>query len=102
MNAAQQKYVVSRTLGDVDAWSNSVLLRGEATETVADLKDQPEEDLGIIGSASLVGALHAVGLIDHYMLQVTPRTLGAGVRLFERPAPLTGFGLTRSVVSTTG
>ena len=29
MNAAR-KYVVSRTLDDVDAWPNSVLLRGEA------------------------------------------------------------------------
>ena len=101
MNAAR-KYVVSRTLDELDAWSNSVVLRGEATETVADLKAHSDEDLGIIGSASLVRALHAVGLIDRYTLLITPLTLGAGARLFEHPAPLIEFELTRSVVTTTG
>jgi dihydrofolate reductase len=101
MNAAR-KYVVSRTLHDVAAWSNSVLLRGEAIETVAALKAQSDEDLGIIGSASLVQALHAAGLIDHYTLLITPLTLGAGTRLFAHRAPLTEFELTRSVTTTKG
>jgi dihydrofolate reductase len=101
MNAAR-KYVVSRSLDDVTAWPNSVVLHGEATTTVADLKRQSDEDLGIIGSASLVRTLHAAGLIDHYTLLITPLTLGAGARLFEHPAPLTEFELTRSVVTTTG
>jgi dihydrofolate reductase len=101
MNASR-KYVVSRTLDDVDAWSNSVLLRGEATRTVADLTAQSSEDLMIIGSASLVRALHAAALIDHYTLLITPLTLGSGARLFEHPAPLTEFELTRSVTTTKG
>ena len=101
MNATR-KYVVSRTLDDVTAWSNSVLLRGEAIETVAALKAQSDEPLGIIGSASLVRALHAAGLIDQYTLLITPLTLGAGTRLFEHPAPLTEFELTRSVTTTRG
>lgn len=101
MNAAR-KYVVSRTLDDAAAWSNSVLVRGEAAETVAILKAQSDEDLGIIGSVSLVRALHAAGLIDRYTLLITPLTLGAGTRLFEHPAPLTEFELTRSVATTKG
>jgi dihydrofolate reductase len=101
MNATT-KYVVSRTLEDVDAWPNSVLLRGEAVETVAELKARSDRDLGIIGSASLVRALHAAGLIDHYTLLITPLTLGAGSRLFEGPAPLTEFELTGCVPTTTG
>ena len=40
MNAAT-KYVVSRTLQDADAWQDSILLRGDAVDTVADLKAQP-------------------------------------------------------------
>lgn len=40
MNGAT-KYVVSRTLKDADAWQNSILLSGEAVETVADLKATP-------------------------------------------------------------
>jgi dihydrofolate reductase len=101
MNAAR-KYLVSRTLDDVTAWSKSVLLRGEAIETVAALKAQSDEHLEIIGSASLVRALHAAGLIDHYTLLITPLTLGAGARLPDHPAPLTEFELTRSVTTTKG
>ena len=101
MNAVT-KYVVSRSLPDVDAWQNSVLLRGDAVDAVADLKAQPGRDLSIIGSASLVRALHAAGLIDHYTLLITPLTLGGGSRLFEGPAPLTEFELTRCVPTSTG
>lgn len=101
MNATT-KYVVSTTLEDADAWENSILLRGDAVDTVAELKDQPGEDLGIIGSVSLVRSLHAAGLIDTYTLLICPLTLGSGARLFEGPAPLTEFELTSSVTTTKG
>lgn len=98
LNAAT-KYVVSRTLEDASAWENSILLRGEATETVADLSDR---NLAIIGSVSLVQSLHAAGLVDQYTLLIHPLTLGAGTRLFESPAPLTEFDLVNSVTTTKG
>jgi dihydrofolate reductase len=101
MNAAT-KYVVSRTLEDADAWQNSILLSGEAVETVADLKSRPGNDLSIIGSTSLIHALHAASLIDHYQLLIHPLTLGGGTRLFEGPAPLTEFELTDCVATTKG
>ena len=101
MNAAT-KYVVSRTLEDVDAWQNSILLRGEAVELVAALKAKSDGNLGIVGSASLVRSLHAAGLIDRYMLLIHPLTLGSGTRLFDSPAPLTEFELTDSVTTTKG
>jgi dihydrofolate reductase len=101
MNATT-KYVVSRTLQDADAWQNSILLRGDAIDTVAGLKAQPGRDLGIVGSASLVRSLHAAGLIDRYTLVMCPLTLGRGARLFEDSAPLTEFELTGSVVTTKG
>jgi dihydrofolate reductase len=101
MNTAT-KYVVSRTLKDADAWQNSILLRGDAAGTVAELKAQPGGDLGIIGSTSLVRSLHAAALIDHYTLVMCPLTLGSGARLFEGPAPLTEFELTSSVATTKG
>jgi dihydrofolate reductase len=93
MNAAT-KYVVSRSLPDADAWPNSILLRGEATETVAALKAEPGSDLAINGSAELVRSLHAAGLIDRYTLLIHPLTLGSGARLFDGPAPLTELELT--------
>lgn len=101
MNAAT-KYVVSRTLTDADAWENSVLLRGDAVETVAELKARPGKNLSVNGSASLVRSLHAAGLIDHYTLLIHPLTLGSGMRLFEGPAPLRELDLTGSVTTGTG
>jgi dihydrofolate reductase len=101
MNATT-KYVVSRTPEDAGGWQNSVLLRGDAAGTVAELKAQPGGDLGIIGSVSLVRSLHAAGLIDRYTLLICPLTLGSGARLFEGPAPLTEFELTSSVTTTKG
>lgn len=99
---AATKYVASTTLGDADAWQNSVLLRGDAARTVADLKAQPGKDLSIIGSAALVRSLHAASLIDRYTLLIHPLTLGDGARMFDGPAPLTEFTLTSSVATTTG
>ena len=96
------KYVASTTLNDTDAWQNSVLLRGNAVETVADLKAQDGDDLAIIGSASLVRSLHAAGLIDEYLLVIHPLTLGSGARMFEGPAPLTQFSLTSCVTTPKG
>jgi hypothetical protein len=34
-------HLVARTLEGADAWQNSILLRGDAAETVAKLKAQP-------------------------------------------------------------
>ncbi len=101
MNAAT-KYVASTTLDDVTTWPGSILLRGDAAETVAALKAQPGNDLSVIGSASLVRCLHAAGLVDRYTLLIHPLTLGSGMRLFEGPAPLTEFELTGSVTTGKG
>jgi dihydrofolate reductase len=96
------KYVASRTLTDADRWQNSVLLSGEAAETVAALKDRSDRDLAVVGSAALVRSLHAAGLIDHYTLLTCPLTLGGGARLFPDSAPLTEFELTGTVATTKG
>jgi dihydrofolate reductase len=96
------KYVASRTLTDADRWQNSVLLSGEAAETVAVLKDRSDRGLAVIGSAALVRSLHAAGLIDHYTLLTCPLTLGGGARLFADTAPLTEFEFAGSVATTKG
>ncbi|MET9001710.1 dihydrofolate reductase family protein [Amycolatopsis sp. NPDC004169] len=100
LNAAT-KYVASTTLDDAGAWENSVLLRGDAVDAVAALKAGPGRDLSVIGSASLVRALHAAGLVDRYTLLIHPLTLGTGARLFG-DGPLTEFVLTGCVPTTRG
>jgi dihydrofolate reductase len=101
LNAAR-KYVVSTTLADADAWSNSVLLAGDAARTVADLKATEGPDLAVVGSAGLVRSLHAAGLVDRYALLIHPLVLGQGARLFDETSPLTEFTLTDTVVTGTG
>jgi dihydrofolate reductase len=96
------KYVATRTLRDVSAWQNSVLLTGEATRSVATLKAEPGPDLSIIGSAELVRALHHAGLVDRYTLLIHPLALGSGHRMFDQSSPVTEFTLVRSVPTTTG
>jgi len=95
------KYVVSRTLDDTLPWQNSVLLRGDAAETVAELKEQPGPDAVILGSGELVRSLMPHGLIDSYTLQIHPLLLGEGQRLFPDGVS-TEFKLVNSVPTTTG
>ncbi|HEU5486460.1 MAG TPA: dihydrofolate reductase family protein [Microlunatus sp.] len=99
---AVRKYVVTTTLGDADAWQNSVLLKGDAARTVAELKSTDGPALGVVGSAALVRSLHAAGLVDHYTLLIHPLVLGAGSKLFDDTSPLTEFRLTHTVVTGTG
>jgi dihydrofolate reductase len=96
-----QKYVCSRTLDEPLPWQNSTLLRGDAVETVAELKDSGEKDAVILGSGALLRALIPAGLIDSYTLLIHPLVLGQGQRLFDVDAPAE-LRLTNSVTTTTG
>lgn len=99
---AVTKYVASTTLPDVEAWQNSVLLPGDATQSVAALRAEPGPNLSIIGSAELVRSLQGAKLVDRYILLIYPIMLGDGHRLFGRTSPLTEFALVRSVPTTAG
>ena len=46
-----QKYVASTTLEEPLAWSNATLLKGDATDAVAELKEQPGRELQVTGAA---------------------------------------------------
>jgi dihydrofolate reductase len=76
------KYVASRTLEGPLLWSNSTLLKGEAAQTVAGLKEGPGHDVVIWGSGGLVRSLMRANLIDEYVLLFHPLVLGTGRRLF--------------------
>jgi dihydrofolate reductase len=96
-----QKYVCSRTLEEPLPWQNSTLLRGDAAETVAELKESGEKDAVILGSGELLRALIRAGLVDTYTLLIHPLVLGQGQRLFDVDA-LAELRLTKSVTTTTG
>jgi dihydrofolate reductase len=77
------KYVVSNTLSDADAtWTNSTVIRGDAENQIARLKEQVAGDILIAGSAKLVQFLAKYDLVDEYRLMLFPVVLGSGKRLF--------------------
>jgi dihydrofolate reductase len=76
------KYVASRTLKEPLPWMNSILLKGDVVQAVAELKSQPVKDLVILGSGELIQTLMKQNLIDTYILFIHPLILGSGRRLF--------------------
>jgi dihydrofolate reductase len=97
-----QKYVASTTLKEPLPWMNSTLLSGDAVDAVAELKEQPGDDIGILGSGALVQALMPHNLIDEYKLLIHPLVLGTGLRLFPDGGPVAKLRLTDPVTTTTG
>ncbi|MBA3874309.1 MAG: dihydrofolate reductase [Anaerolineae bacterium] len=78
----QNKFVVSTTLDKAD-WTNSTLLKGDLTQAITDLKNQPGKDISIVGSGTLVASLLQLELIDELNLLICPVILGVGKRLFK-------------------
>ena len=76
------KFVFSRTL-DQASWSKSTLIKGDAVEGVAKLKQQAGKDMLLFGSANLAADLTAHRLIDEYRLMVNPVVIGNGTPLFK-------------------
>ena len=96
------KYVASTTLKEPLAWRNATLLRGDVTEAVTTLKQQPGKDLQVIGSGELAQTLMRHDLVDEYRLMVHPLVLGSGKRLFRDGNPRTALRLVDSATSSTG
>ena len=76
------KYVVSKTLEKAE-WKNSTVIRGNVAEEVSKLKQQPGQDILVVGSAKLLRTLMEHNLVDEYRLMVHPVVLGGGKRLFQ-------------------
>ena len=76
------KIVFSRTLKEA-TWENTRLVREITKEGIMKLKQQPGNDMLILGSGTLVQQLTNLGLIDEYQLMVNPVILGSGKPLFK-------------------
>jgi dihydrofolate reductase len=86
------KYVVSGTLANA-TWGNSELVGPYDPATIRGLKDEVDGDLYVSGSATLVRAMLADGLVDELHLFVYPLTRGSGPRLFPDGVSPTAFSL---------
>ncbi len=76
------KYVASRSADITLPWENSVLLHGEAAESVTELKATEGNDILVMGSGELCQTLIRHELVDRYILLLHPLLLGSGKRLF--------------------
>jgi len=97
-----QKYVASTTLSEPLPWINSTLLKGDAAEAVARLKEEPGKDLVVLGSGELVQSLMRRNLVDEYVLLIHPLVLGSGRRLFADGAAFAALRLVGTKTTSTG
>lgn len=79
---ALTKIVFSRTL-DRLTWKNSELVHEDPIEFVPKLQQGGGSDITIFGSGSIVQQLTNAGLIDDYLVIVSPIILGSGKTLFS-------------------
>ncbi len=98
---ANPKYVVSRALREPLPWQNSILLRGDVA-AVGALRAEFEGDLTILGSGELIRSILPHGLIDRFILLITPVVLGSGRRLFEPGTAQADLHLVETRTSKTG
>jgi len=96
------KYVCSKTLKEPLPWQNSLLLAGEAAETVPRLEKEPGPDLVVLGCGDLMQTLMRHRLVDAYVLLIHPLVLGRGRRLFKDEASRAELRLVKSVTTGTG
>lgn len=81
MNRAE-KIVFSRTLDSAD-WHNTRIIRDNMVEQIRQLKQQPGNDLTLLGSGSILTQFADHGLIDEYQIMLDPVAIGQGTPIFN-------------------
>ncbi|MGH3093094.1 MAG: dihydrofolate reductase family protein [Gaiellaceae bacterium] len=89
------KYVVSSTLEDPE-WNNTTVLKGDAVEEAARLKEEIDGIIQVPGSNRLVQTLLENDLVDELHLMVFPVILGTGRRAFGEFSERSDWRLTES------
>jgi len=76
------KYVVSASLNQLP-WNNSHQIKDQVVEEISKLKQQPGQDILVVGSSVLAQTLMRYDLVDEYRFLVHPIVLGNGERFFK-------------------
>jgi dihydrofolate reductase len=92
-----QKYVVGSTPLTAE-WANTTSVGPYDPAAIRKLKDGVSDGIYVSGSATLVRAMLADGLVDELHLFVYPVTLGGGLRLF--PDGMAGLKLSLTASET--
>lgn len=94
------KVVFSKTLGEA-TWSNTQLVR-DMVPAIRRMKQEPGENMTIMGSGSIVSQLAAEGLIDEFHVIVNPIVLGKGRTMFEGIGERMPLTLTKNLAFSNG
>lgn len=99
------KIVFSHTLKNTDplitAWDSATLSDQPLEQKVAELKQQPGNDI-LVGSRSLIIELINLNLLDEFQLCVHPVVVGKGLPLFENIKDRTVFNLLKTKIFKSG
>ncbi len=77
---SKQKVVFSRTLETVE--SNARIVRGNLSDEIMKLKQQPGKDL-LLGGVDVASQMIKLGLVDEYRIVIAPVVVGEGRRLMQ-------------------
>ena len=99
-----RKYVASRALRQDDLdWNNSMLLPADdALGAIGELREQPGNDIQVMGSSNLAAQLINHDLVDEYRLMIEPIILGGGKRLFPNDGTARPLELVSATTASTG
>lgn len=95
------KYVASRTLGELD-WDSTTLIKGDVVDALTAEKAKEGGEIAAFGSGDLVTTLIGAGLVDELRLLVHPVLVGSGRRLFDGGPTPRDAELTESTVFPSG
>ncbi len=90
-----KKIVCSTTLKSAD-WNNSILVKDNIPQQVAEIKSKSQKDIYIFGSSILSETLIRENLIDEYRICIVPVILGKGRPMFPSGLPETKLKLSSS------
>ncbi len=77
-----RKVVFSRTLAEA-TWNNTKLVKEGVAAEIRTMKNEPGNDMAILGSGNIVSQLAQEELIDEYQMVMIPVVLGKGRTMFD-------------------
>lgn len=98
---AAKKFVFTHTLSK-SPWPNTELAKGNLTDEVNKLKNQPGKDIVVYGGSSFVSALIKERLIDELQFYINPVVLGKGDHIFDQIDTFRQLKLKESVALNCG